>query len=114
MKSRLSAVMIAVAAVFVVFALAVTPSMAQTAEYEAPRAWDGHPDLNGIWQAIGTAHWNLQDHPAGPGAADIGAIGAVPPGQGVVEGDEIPYQPWALEQKPVSYTHLTLPTNAPV
>ena len=47
MKSRLSAAMIVVAAVFVVLLLAGTRSTAQTAEYEAPRAWDGHPDLNG-------------------------------------------------------------------
>ena len=78
-------------------ALAVTPAAAQTDD--VPRAWDGHPDLNGIWQAIGTAHWNIQDHPASAGQVDMGAIGAVPPGQGVVVGNEIPYQPSALEQK---------------
>ena len=65
----------------------------------APRAWDGHPDLNGVWQAIGTAHWDIQDHAASAGHVDLGAIGAVPPGQGVVVGDEIPYQAWALGQK---------------
>jgi len=64
-----------------------------------PRAWDNHPDLNGIWQAIGTAHWDLQDHPASAGLPELGAIGATPPGQGVVVGNEIPYQAWALEQK---------------
>ncbi len=63
------------------------------------RGWDGRPDLNGIWQAIGTAHWNLEDHPAGPGHPDLGAIGAVPPGQGVVVGGEIPYLEAALEQR---------------
>lgn len=31
-----------------------------------PRAWDGRPDLNGAWQAIGTAHWDLEDHPSAP------------------------------------------------
>ena len=69
------------------------------AQTEFPRAWDGHPDLNGIWQAIGTAHWDLEDHPARAGHPDLGAIGAVPPGQGVVEGGEIPYQAWAREQR---------------
>ncbi|MDE0628841.1 MAG: hypothetical protein OXH99_20805 [Bryobacterales bacterium] len=64
-----------------------------------PRAWDGRPDLNGVWQAIGTAHWNLEDHPAGPGHPDLGAIGATPPGQGVVVGGEIPYLPEAREQR---------------
>ncbi len=66
---------------------------------EVPRAWDNHPDLNGIWQAIGTAHWNLEDHPAGPGHPDLGAIGAIPPGQGVVEGGDIPYTPEARQQQ---------------
>lgn len=64
-----------------------------------PRAYDGHPDLNGVWQAIGTAHWNLEDHPSGPGHPDLGAIGAVPPGQGVVVGGEIPYLETALQQR---------------
>ncbi len=64
-----------------------------------PRAWDGRPDLNGIWQAIGTAHWNLEDHPASAGHPDLGAIGAVPPGQGVVVGGRIPYRPEAAAQR---------------
>lgn len=63
------------------------------------RAWDGHPDLNGIWQAIGTAHWNLEDHPAAPGHPDLGAIGATPPGQGVVVGGGIPYLRAARAQR---------------
>jgi len=52
--------------------------------------WDGKPDLNGVWQALTTANFDLQDH-----AASLG----VPAGQGVVEGNEIPYQPWALARK---------------
>lgn len=64
-----------------------------------PRSWDNHPDLNGIWQVMGTAHWDLQDHAAKAGLPQLGAIGATPPGQGVVVGNEIPYQEWALEQK---------------
>ncbi|PWU06673.1 MAG: hypothetical protein C5B51_11770 [Terriglobia bacterium] len=54
------------------------------------RTPDGKPDLSGIWQALNTAAWDIQDH--------SGQMG-VPPGQGVVEGDEIPYQPWALAKK---------------
>ena len=97
MNDRLRNVMRVSAAPFVVVSLAVSPAAAQTADVS--RAWDGHPDLNGVWQAIGTAHWDLQDHPASAGPVDTGAIGAIPPGQGVVVGNEIPYQPQALEQK---------------
>ena len=75
----------------------------QSSTYTAPRTADGVPDLNGIWQAIGTAHWDIQDHPAYPGLPVGGAIGAVPPGQGIVVGNEIPYQDWALEQKQTNF-----------
>ena len=56
--------------------------------------------MNGIWQAVGTAHWDLQGHAArsGPVVA-LGALGAIPAGLGVVEGGEIPYQPSALAQQ---------------
>ena len=97
MSDRLRRVLVAVAALFAVVSLAVSPVAAQTAAVS--RAFDGHPDLNGVWQAIGTAHWDIQDHPASAGPTDFGAIGATPPGQGVVVGNEIPYQPQALEQK---------------
>lgn len=68
--------------------------------YRAPRAADGHADLNGIWQAMNTANWDLQDHAArqGPVTA-LGASFSVPAGAGVVDGNEIPYQPWAAEKK---------------
>ena len=60
----------------------------------------GKPNLNGVWEYIGTANWDLQDHSAAPGPFwQLGAIGAIPAGQGVVEGNEIPYKPAALEQK---------------
>jgi hypothetical protein len=54
------------------------------------RTSDGKPDLRGVWQALNTAAWNLEDH--------VGSLG-IPAGQGVVEGNEIPYQPWAKEQR---------------
>ena len=60
----------------------------------------GHPDLNGIWQAMGNLHWNLEPHEARAGpVAELGALGAVPAGLGAVEGGEIPYQPWARKQQ---------------
>ena len=73
---------------------------AQDFDYEASRdAW-GNPDFNGIWQAIGTAHWDLETHESRAGPMwQLGAIGAIPGGIGVVEGGEIPYRPESLEQK---------------
>mgnify|MGYP003395595428 CR=1 FL=1 len=65
-----------------------------------PRAPDGKPDMSGLWQAFNTANWDLLDH-AGRQAAIIegGAAFAVPPGVGGVEGNAIPYQPWAEAKK---------------
>jgi len=72
----------------------------QDAGYLAPRDTYGQPDLNGIWQAIGAAHWGLEAHAArmGPVVA-LGALGAIPAGLSVVVDGEIPYQPWAREQQ---------------
>src|SRR5215467_2372020 len=72
----------------------------QATTYRAPRAADGHADLNGIWQAVNTANWDLLDHPArrGPVLA-LGASFSIPGGTLVVEGNEIPYQPWAAEKR---------------
>src|SRR5438045_3522656 len=63
----------------------------------------GKPDFNGIWQANNTANWDIQTHEARPMVGQpgllpnsvvlaapvlgLGAIGWVPPGQGIVEGD---------------------------
>src|SRR5690349_14213814 len=57
---------------------------------------DGKPDLSGIWQTLNTAAWDIQDHAA--------ALG-VPAGQGVVEGNDLPYQPSALEKKKQNYAN---------
>jgi hypothetical protein len=74
-------------------------AIAQT-PYKAPRAADGHPDLNGIWQANNTANWDLEGHAASAGpVASLGATHAVPPGLGVVEGGKIPYLPGDAEAK---------------
>src|SRR5678815_1381735 len=55
-----------------------------------PRLPNGKPSLEGIWQALNTAAWDIQDH--------SGRVG-VPAGQGIVEGNDIPYQDWALAKK---------------
>lgn len=73
------------------------------AQARAPRLPDGKPNLNGIWQAVNTANWDLETHAGAPGPPALGAIGAIPPGLGVVEGGEIPYRPEALEKKRANF-----------
>lgn len=58
------------------------------------KAETGPPDLNGVWQVLTTASWDIQDH-----VAQLG----VPPGQGVVEGNDLPYTPEALAKKQENY-----------
>jgi hypothetical protein len=94
----------------VLLALAVAPglALAQKAPWKPPHGADGHPDLNGVWQAMTTAKWDIEPHPARAALAfrpgpvvpvpakevlALGAVGAVPAGLGVVEGGEIPYTP---------------------
>jgi hypothetical protein len=67
-----------------------TPAAQTASPYNGPRTPDRKPDLNGIWQVLGTAHWNIEAHSASEG---------VPAGFGVVEGGTIPYQPWALARR---------------
>jgi len=85
-----------------------------TTTYRARRAPGNRPDLNGIWQALNTANYDIEAHVARPAMAlrpgpfgpvpaapvlALGAVGAVPGGMGVVEGGELPYRPEALAQR---------------
>ena len=59
----------------------------------------GHPNLNGLWQAMTEANWDILPHGARPGPPQFGALFSEPAGVGIVEGNEIPYQPWAAEKQ---------------
>ncbi len=86
------------AGAIVLVTAAVVATTAQTPQI--PRTADGKPNFTGIWQVMNAANWDLQTHAArmGPVVA-LGAAFSIPPGVGVVEGEEIPYQPAALKQK---------------
>src|SRR6187551_2887096 len=89
-----------VAGIVTCVAAAVTLVTAQTPGYRAPRAPDGKPNLNGIWQAINTANYDIEAHSAAPSPVlDLGAAGAVPAGLGVVDGGTLPYTPEALKKR---------------
>ena len=90
----------ATAALITALQLGVIPTASAAEAYKAPHTADGKPNLNGIWQALNTANWDIQEHAARPGpVVALGAAGAVPAGMGVVEGDEIPYLPAAAAKK---------------
>ena len=81
------------------------------AAQDLPRLSDGRPDMNGIWQVLNEANYDLEPHmarhslqlregPVGPVASiptlRMGAVGAVPGSLGViVGGGKIPYTPAA-------------------
>jgi len=73
----------------------------QTAAATGAGKINGHPDLNGVWQAVSSAYWNLEDHSASGLNQfwQLGAIAAIPAGQSIVEGGTIPYKPEALAQR---------------
>ena len=84
MRNNLRLTIIAVAAIaglallsFAAMSIAQQRAAAPAPTYRAPRL-DGHPDLNGLWQAMVTANWDLQDHDAQPGPHPeiMGAYGA--------------------------------------
>jgi hypothetical protein len=70
--------------------------------YTPPKTAFGQPDLQGIWQVVNTAAWDIQDH-SGQRFPGLPARFSVPAGQGVVEGNELPYQPSALTRRQENY-----------
>ena len=78
------------------FLLLLTVLAGTTAAQTLPRTADSKPDLQGIWQAVNRASYNLEPHVA---RHDM------PAGLGVVEGGSIPYQPWASEQARMNFAN---------
>jgi hypothetical protein len=113
-KLARSVTIVIAGAVGAMLAVTALPVLGQAPSYRPPRLADGRPDLNGIWQTITEANYDIQMHAARPAMAvregpygpvpdapvlALGAVGAVPPGVGVVEGNELPYRPEALKTK---------------
>jgi len=83
-------------------------------DYKAPRGPLGKPDLNGVWQVLNSANFDIQAHSSraamsmvdgdlgpipAPELVPLGAVGAVRGGAGVVVGGKIPYKAEALATK---------------
>jgi hypothetical protein len=87
------------AALTLAFFAMAGPAAAQKAQRVA--RIDGHPNLSGIWQALGTAYWDVEAHSAR--ALDefwqLGAIASIPAGRSVVREGTIPYLPEALAKR---------------
>ena len=111
---------------------AAPPAGGGAGAYQPARMADGKPDLNGVWQALNAANYDIEAHAARPALAllpaaprtgvagltrathvelpapavrPLGAVGGVPAGEGVVEGGQIPYQDWAVARRKENAEH---------
>jgi hypothetical protein len=90
-----------VAVFFVVFSTLGMTVQSHAQLSEISRTPDGKPDFSGIWQALTSAHWDIEPHIAAYGEVPerFGALSAVPAGLGIVEGGAIPYTEAARRQR---------------
>lgn len=82
---------------------------AQAQKLDHPAKIGGRPNLNGIWQAINTAYWNLEGHSVEGFPKEfgmLGAIGVIPAGPSMLKGGgTIPYLPDTLKQRNENRAH---------
>lgn len=94
---------------FICILVTATMGLAASAQPSRPATISGHPNFNGIWQAINTAYWNLEGHSVEGFPKDLwqlGAIGVIPAGTSVLKGGgAIPYLPEALKQRDENRAH---------
>src|SRR3970282_317837 len=110
--SKRSIGLLAVAGIVVAAALWFTVVVpGQGSSSGVARTEDGKPNLNGIWQAFTTANWNVEAHSAEAGSRPeiMGAYGAQPGGQGIVDGGAIPYKPEALAERDTNFKSRMIP-----
>lgn len=103
MRMRLTGAFIAMAmAAAVTLTLTAQQGRQGGAAAARPDRIAGRPNLNGIYQAINTANWNLEDHSASATAFwQLGAMFAIPAGQTVITDNNgtIPYTPAGLKKR---------------
>ena len=77
--------------------LCALTAAAQSQAYRAPRTPDGKPDLQGFWQALNTASYNIEPHSPSLGIpAGLGIVVDPPDGR-------IPYKPEAAAKQQVNF-----------
>ncbi len=95
-----------IALIAVLAALWGLPASSQALADEIPRTADGTPRLDGIWQALTEANWDVRPHGTGHALLpELGAFTAIKPGLGIVDGDELPYQEWALARQQENFAN---------
>jgi hypothetical protein len=120
MRSLIKSALLFISGIVVALSVGETTAAAQapsqSGPYRPPRLMGTQvPDLNGIWQVLdNSVNWNIEPHVSGPAPFPelTGAYGAMPAGVGVVEGGQIPYQPWALAKRKENFEkRLLRPTS---